>query len=67
MPSLAVMSSGHAQSQVTQFKKMEVLLRKVHFGSEHLVLPDTYEMMMMMMMMMMTIMIRASKKYCGKL
>ena len=33
MPSLAVMSPGHAQSQVTQFKKMEVLLRKVHFGS----------------------------------
>ena len=39
MPSLAVMSPGHAQSQVTQFKKMEVLLRNVHSGSQHLVLP----------------------------
>ena len=83
MPNLAVTSPGHAQCQVTQFKKLRfysetyILARNIYLyrGPYEMIMIILMmmmmmlriAMMMMMMMMMMMIMIRASKKYCGEL
>ena len=52
MPNLAVTSPGHAQCQVTQFRKLR-FYSETYILVQHVVIPDPYQLIMVLLMMIM--------------